>query len=127
MVGSGYVQAVLGKCGEAGQVVQEGQFAPLAVAGGGGVGADGGVEELAAWLVLLDLVQVLIQCPDQRGSGLAGAQPMVQGGPEVGVLGAGRRQPAKALLRVAARGHHRVQRRRERAVPGRPPGCARRG
>ena len=66
------------------------------------VGGDGVIEQLAAGLVLLGLVQVVIERTDQGSDGLAGAQPMVQGGGEVGVFGAGGGLPGGELLRAVA-------------------------
>ena len=65
------------------------------------VGGDGVIEELAAGVVLLGLVEVFIERRDERRlMGWPVLQPVGQGGGQVGVFGSGGGLPGEPLLRA---------------------------
>src|SRR5580692_1147160 len=79
VAGPRVVEAMLSIRRVTGEPMQHSEFLQLVIAVWSGVAGDGIVEQATDGVVLLGLLQLCIECENERDDALAGAQPVVKG------------------------------------------------
>ena len=102
VVVAGVVEPVLLEGGDAGEVVQDREFRAAIAGQLGRDFLDGMLEELAAGMLLVGLVEVFLEREHEPGHRLMVGDGVIEGAVEVGVLGVRERATERARLRLAA-------------------------